>query len=415
MSVTPTTAILAIEGYPVVVQLTSADQAAALMARGTAQFIVTQLTDQVITLKFVRKDQPQASLPGTVFSGPELAVRLLEQNNIPVTVNHLMMARSVLKQHLPLTPGLLNDLLGALSEYGVWGAAEADLAAALKASGLPVTAQSLALAARQSAQTSASLAGLIGQLRQAAGQDLPPELLQKLNSNLQFLEDMVVHWDGGTSQMAEQLRQAVRTLGRSMESVLLEQSQNPAIVTPEKGLLSLVGLQHILEQAGKKDLAQAIDKFIGDLRQQQFINIKPAPSAERDEWSVISLMVQNAQQKAEDKFSSARLRIAREPRSDPEKPNPAYSRIILQVDVEQGGTVEVDLSLVGKQIRTVVTAPDPQWCELAEKELPSLDEALQALGYALKDAQIGVGVPQPFGGINMPPASPTLMTVDIEV
>ncbi|MCX6064920.1 MAG: hypothetical protein NT121_04095, partial [Chloroflexi bacterium] len=104
LTVNGPTAVLTIEGYPVVVQLTSADQATALFSQRTAQFIVTQLTDQVITLKFVKNEQSQPALTGTVFNGPELAVSLLQQNNIPMSVNNLMMARSILKQHLPVTP-----------------------------------------------------------------------------------------------------------------------------------------------------------------------------------------------------------------------------------------------------------------------------------------------------------------------
>ena len=62
LAVNGTTAILSVEGYPVVAQLSSADQAAALLAQRTAQFIVTQLSDQVVTLKFVKNDQSQPAL-----------------------------------------------------------------------------------------------------------------------------------------------------------------------------------------------------------------------------------------------------------------------------------------------------------------------------------------------------------------
>ena len=44
LSVTGITALLSIEGYPVVAQLASADQAATLLPQQTAHFIVTQRT-----------------------------------------------------------------------------------------------------------------------------------------------------------------------------------------------------------------------------------------------------------------------------------------------------------------------------------------------------------------------------------
>ena len=56
LQVSGTTAVLSIEGFPVVAQLTSADQAAALIAQRNAQFIVTQLSNQSVTLKSVKND-----------------------------------------------------------------------------------------------------------------------------------------------------------------------------------------------------------------------------------------------------------------------------------------------------------------------------------------------------------------------
>jgi hypothetical protein len=415
LSVTGSTAILSIEGHPVVAQLTSADQAAALLSQPTAQFIVTQLTDQVVTLKFVKNGQTQPSITGSVFNSPELAVRLLEQNNMPTTSNNLMMARSMLKQHLLITPRLLNELLDTLSEYGSWGEADAELAAAMKAAGLPVTAQSLKLASRQTAQTGAALSQLIAMLSQLAKQDLPAEVLKQINQNLQILNTVVLKGDGETSKLADQLKASVALLGRSLENILLEQSQNPKSLFPEKSLVTLVRLQQMLEQFGQKESVRTINEFLADTLQNQLMNVKPDPVPGRGAWSEIGFMIQSAQQKADGKFSSARLRIAHESKADSDKINPAYTRLIIQVDLEPGKTVEVDLSLVGKQIKTSVMAPDPLWCNQAQSELPSLIDALRSLGFNLKDMQIGVGDPQPFGGIVMTLDSTTLMTVNIEV
>jgi hypothetical protein len=415
LSVTGTTAVLSIEGHAVVAQLTSTDQAAILLSQRTAQFIVTQLTDQVVTLKFVKNEQPQSSLNGNVANGPELAMRLLEQNNIPNTVTNLMMARSLLKQNLPVTSRLLNEMLDTLSEYGVWGEADAELAAAMKAAGLPVTAQSLKLMSQQSVQTGEALSNLITTLSQSAKQDLPAEILKQINQNLQILNTVILKGDEESSQLAEQLKASVKLLGRSLENILLEQSQNPKDLVPEKSLVTLLRLQQTLEQFGQKESGRTVNKFLADILQNQFINIKPDPIPGRGAWTEIGFMIQSAQQKANEKFSSARLRIAHESKADSDKINPAYTRIILQVDLDSGNTVEVDLSLVGKQIRTSVMAPDPIWCEKAQRELPSLAEGLQALGYNLKDTQIGVGTPQLFEGIKTAFSGAPLMTVNIEV
>ena len=225
LEVTGTTALLSIDGIPIVAQLTSSERAATLLSQQTAQFIVTQLNNQKVTLRILKNDSTQAPINPT----PELATRLLEQNNIPVTVNHLMMARSILKQHLPVTDELLNELMEALSDYGVWGSREAEAAVALKAAGLPVSAQSIALASRQSIKISEAIPELLKWLNDTASPDLPEDVLKQLELNMWLLNGMVLDGDEEPSRLAEQLRTVLSTLGRSLENVLLQGSQNPEL------------------------------------------------------------------------------------------------------------------------------------------------------------------------------------------
>jgi len=415
VSVAGTTAILEVDGHPVVAQLTSADQAATLASRNTAQFIVTGLTSQSVTLKFVKNEQTQPALVGSLTSGPELAERILENTNLPVSTGALMVTRALLKQHLPVTPALLKELQDALTEYGDWGEADADLAAAMKSSGLPVTAQSLALAARKPVQTSDALSTLIKTLTQAAGGNLPKEVRDQLLASLQTLNSTVVKWEGESSGLADQLKVMVEALGRSLENILLDLAKDPAKPIPENSLATLMKLQQMLEQIGRREEARAVWEFLNDVRQSQFMNVRPDNLPGQGEWSEVAFMVQSARQQAENKFSPARLRVARESHEDASRINPAYTRLILQVDLKPGETVEVDLSLVGKQIRTSVMGPDPAWCDLAKNELPSLQEALIGLGYSLRDFQVGVGAPQPFSRVHVVSGNPHLMTVNIEV
>jgi hypothetical protein len=226
---------------------------------------------------------------------------------------------------------------------------------------------------------------------------------------------VILKGNGESSQLADQLKAAVEALGRSMENILLEQIQDPAKPIPEKILLSLVKLQQMLEQFGKQETAQSIKEFLSDIRLNQFMNVKPDPVPGQGEWLEVGFMLQSAQQKAEEKFSAARLRISREAKEDSSKINPAYTRLILQVELEPDETVEVDLSLVGKQIRTSVMAPNPAWCNQAQDELPSLVDALNEMGYILKDFQVGIGDPQPFSRIQVASGSTHLLTVNIEV
>lgn len=409
ISVTGTTAILEVDGHPVVAQLTSADQAATLSSQPTAQFIVTQLNDQSVTLKFVKNEQAQPTLIGIVANGPELAERVLESNNLPVTTANLMMTRSLLKQQLPVTPELLNELQNALTEYGKLGEADMDLAAAMKSAGLPVTAQSLALAAQTPATTAQTLSQLIQSLTRTASQEIPEELLKQLAANLQTLRSLILTAEGNSSQLADQLKAAVEAFGQSIENVLLKKIQNSGKSISEKNLTSLVKLQNMLEQLGEKETVQTIKEFLADIRREQLMNVKPEQPRGYDEWAQIGFVIQNTNQRTEEKFSSARLRIARGPKEN------TNTRLILQVDLQSGETVEIDLALAGRQIKTLVKSPDLMWCEAAQNELPSLADALNELGYTLKDFQVIVETPQTFSRLQPGTGSLHLMTVNIEV
>ena len=199
-----------------------------------------------------------------------------------------------------------------------------------------------------------------------------------------------------------------------LESILLEQAQNPDVASSEKSLLSLARLQQTLTELGKNEVAGAISDFLEDLRANQFLNAKQESIPGQEEWSEINFVVQGGGQKATEEFSSVRLRVARERGNHVSKIDPASTRLILQVDLSPDKTVEVDLSILGKQVETLVTAPDPLWCEQAQSELPALEEALQGLGFTLKDTQINVGKPQKFERLATSGEMP-MMAVDIEV
>ena len=406
LDIAGTTAVLSIEGIPIVAQLSSTEQAATLLTQQTAQFVVTQLTHQKVTLKLLGDDPAETGMENLSSSGTKLAVRLLEQYHIPITDDNLTIARAVLKQHLPITASLLHALISSLENYGTWGNDEADLAAALKASGLPVTAESIELASRQTAKVNDSFPQLIKLIQDMAKESLPAELLEQLTSNLQWLSDSILDGTEETSKLVAQLKTILETLGRSQENLLLGRSQSQESTPPENGLLTLARLEQIVKQMGRNETAETISKFLEDIRSSQFLNAK-------SEWLQFNFPLRKM--KAGQEFSSARLHVSREKKFKSGKFDPPSTRLILQVDITARETVEVDLSVMGKQIRTSVTATDPAWCQQAENELPSLEQALQNLGFHLNEAQVSIGEPQAISGLKLPSDREPMMAVDIEI
>src|SRR5690349_9254444 len=109
LSVTGTTAILSIDGYPIVAQLASADQGATLLPQQTAHFVVTQRTGDKITLKVIGNESPVTRAQSTS-QRLEVAGPLLEQLYLPMTDKYLLVTRALLKNHLPVSTVLIIDL-----------------------------------------------------------------------------------------------------------------------------------------------------------------------------------------------------------------------------------------------------------------------------------------------------------------
>lgn len=299
----------------------------------------------------------------------------------------------------------MKELLRSLQNYGNWGNAEADLAAALKATDLPVSAQSIDLASRQRGEVGDSLAQLAKMINDMAGENLPAEVLEQLKHNLQLLSGSIPDGNAELTTLVGQLRSMLEMLGRSQENLLLAQSQNADTNSSKTGLLGLAQLQQILQRAGKNEVAETGRNFLEDIRSQQFLNIK-------SDWLTINFLLQNP--KIDQGLASAHLHVSREAQKGSGKISPTSTRFVLQVDIDMNETVEVDLSITGQHVRTSVTT-SPVLFQQAEDGLPSLDHALQNLGFTLQDAKVSVGEPQQFKSLNVLADSIPIMAVDIEI
>jgi hypothetical protein len=64
-----------------------------------------------------------------------------------------------------------------------------------------------------------------------------------------------------------------------------------------------------------------------------------------------------------------------------------HTRLVVALPVSETETLEVDLSIMGKQIGAWISASGPEWREAAEAELLSLRDGLFRAGYGLKSAR----------------------------
>jgi hypothetical protein len=382
-----TTATLRVDGVTLSAELASQQDAANLKNQNSATFIVSQTGDQTLTLKLVANPQSQT----TPVAQP-LVRQLLAQQNLPGNDQSLILAEAVLNQRLPITDGLLNELLTALEANGAWTQADAEFAAALKAAGYPISAESLALA---SARTEMPLQNLLAQLAAASG-NLSPELQTLIRENLITLETLLLDLKEDPTKVASALREGVAYKGRSLENILLAQSK--------AGVFALVQLKQALDEAGQEELAKSVEQFIKDLRHEQFFNIQRDTPQPQVHWAEIAFQLK-------DDAESARLRIQRDVKSSGDGKN---NHLVLQVEIAEGKFVEVDLTLSEKQIRTKLSAEDEAWCQIAERERSLLDAVLQELGYQPK-TEVSMREVKPFEHVGSLPVNAPTMRVNIEI
>jgi hypothetical protein len=225
LQVTGSQAILSIDGIPVVAEVPSGEIAADLKGRSSAQFIVTQLEDGKTILRLANPSQVLSPSSGQPADGSQnLTLHLLNELGLSLNAANQTAVQAAINQRLALQPGQMDLLLRTLEGLPGWDAQDANLAAAILVAGLPLTPESLELAAKQGGLTTEKLDNLVNQLR-AALQDpgVPTELVRTVYQTI--LETVV---DAGLpAGLPEKLAHAVQLLGRPIENLLLEEALTP--------------------------------------------------------------------------------------------------------------------------------------------------------------------------------------------
>src|SRR5512133_1592998 len=128
---------MVIQGVRVIGRLQTSDQAAMLEDRRLAQFIVKGAIDGVLQLVLAKS--PEITLAAQPTSTLNvLSQNLLVLNNLEVSEQNMLLGKALLNHGLPVTQQLMDELSQVLNGLPKWGQTEADMAAALKAGGMPL-------------------------------------------------------------------------------------------------------------------------------------------------------------------------------------------------------------------------------------------------------------------------------------
>ncbi len=390
--------VLSVNGVQLVARLTSSDQAAQLLERRTAQFIVRDLSQSLITLQLVPRgtesEQPASPLP------PRLIQVLLQQAGLPINAETVTIAKMLLASGLSVEAELVQEIYAALQHIGKWTEGDALAAALLKSAGLPVTPATVDLARLQLPSLGEMIQNLHKQLESLLGGNLSPELAALAKETQQLLSNILLQSDPDSGLLQQRLQLAIQTIGRSIERELADlirqlESQDDRL---SKGLLGLVLLRRELAKGNQHAaLVAEIDRFIDGLRLLHFLNSQPDPTSTQGQWLRLNLPIAGLvySRQAEglpQGYPQVELRIAYLPDERPATIDANQTRFVVRVALEDG-SVAVDVSVAQRKVGVQVTASTQPLLERAEQELPSLQQGFEQLGYQIQSMRCEVGEP----------------------
>lgn len=416
LQINGTQAVISIDGHPIVARLVSQQEAAQLAGKKAAQFIVTAMDREAITLKIFNPPQPSASGNGVGLPMQEMALRILQEYGLPVRPELLLLARAALAQHLEISPENLQRMLAAMGG-GSWGQAEAEMAAAMLAAGLPLNEETLALALRARSIYPQALMQLFSGLQAAQSN---PALTAEQARLLQTLQNLFQHLllpaGSDVQTLASRIREAVRFSGRSLENILLSEGRAAEGQSSPAGWMEAVRLLAQLRQHGLGEIADQVQRFLDQARMNGLLNLPPQTPPGQGVWAEARMLMASPAGGGDQPLLPVRLRLARREKGHSAQIDPLHTTLNIQVEVQPDQVFQVMLSVVGRQMRLIVTAPDSEWLNDTRSEIPSLEEALQQMGYRLQDSRVEVSrVDFMPAALSPLPTRPSLAMIDLEI
>jgi hypothetical protein len=389
--------VLSIQGVQLVARMITPEQTASLIEKRFAQFIVKDVSNDVLTLQLVDTKPSNNQLTLTT-NNTRLLSKLLDQAGVKDTPSNQMIAQAAIRSGLTITSNLVDDLGSSLSNIPNWGMEHATAAATLKANGIIITPESINLMLNAQKDVSGQVLKIIQQLTQAlSDRRLPPNLIDLTKNSLQILSHAVVDASLPADVLATKLHNAIILLGKSVENELLETIGDPIKNLTgnnlERGLMVLSRLRNELTSRGMTSLSGGIDQFNDSIRLMHLYHSSATSESASNQWIRMDVpvtfpMTPPQLMKNPEDQPSASIRIARNPDDDAISIDPRYTRLVIRMDIDKGDVIEVDFSVVDHAAGLSISTSNSQLTNIARSELPSLREDLMHLGYDTKVSQV---------------------------
>ncbi len=382
---------LVAEGARLTAQIVGQPESVELEPGKIAHFIVRGMKDGALQLEVAPRTQPNPTAGQNRSEPTPLARALLSDLGLEATPENEQIATALLRAQVPLTRANLREVSLALEALGQWRPQDAEIAAQLKAQGKPLTPGAFELASSPLPPATESINTLARTLGALQAEALPKDVAEAVQRALGQLERIKVQWQNNGGALHQELHDALRVLGHSIERELAQKATgDPAANTAP--LLDLAKLSQQLSTQSDPAARAASDQirgFIDGLRQSTLANLPPdRPQVEPHAYQVALPLQVPGQGQA----SAGFLRVTtRDGRSA--DVHAQMTRVTLRIPLSEQELIEVDLSVLGKQIGAWVTASSDDVQAAAEAELSELQVGLSRAGYILKTARCLVGTP----------------------
>lgn len=390
--------VLAVNGVQIVAKMTSAEQLANLMEKRYAFFVVKEVNENQITLQLTSPTATSPEAKQAAENNP-LGRSLLEQFGLPIDKENIQIVQAMLNRGMEISPKVLNSIRQVLDANPGWGMNEVQLATAIKSAGLPLTEESLKLAMYAVKDIHTSFLALNEQLSLYLYRPgIQPNANQMIRSTLEALKNVLIQGGDSQANLEKALQLAVKGLGTSIENEIgkIIDPKNREIQSSKESniLYDLATLKNVLGDTARP-LSNAIDNFLNGMKWIHFQNVEPELDVPKGQWTQLDLPISfntSISNQQPNIIYNMKIRVANE--SDKENGNqinPNYTRLVIEVDLEEDENIKVDLSIVSKMVGAEITATDEDICTIASEELDELKTGLSNLGYTLKTSRIELG------------------------
>ncbi len=392
IQVTGERVVLAVDGVQLVARMTSLDQASQLIEHRYAQFAVRDMTGSSVTLQLLSQGKATGQLAST--QAPEFIPNLLQFAGIPVNQTTEMIARALLTNSLPVTPELVSEMQNLLAQETNWDQNTAQLAAALKAAGLPLSSGALSLAKSDFPALVQMVTSLQTRLETLQQSNAPYPIKELAKNAVELLRQLVVGKQETSEALQTNLQDVFRILGTPIEKELakfiLKGDAHPVLDATGKSLMTLAVLRrHLATDPSQSGLVNEIDRFLEAARLMQLLNTTPTSEPAHEPWLRldIPLTMANPSIKGQDPrrdLRTAHLRISYLPDQENQRIDPANTHFVVNVDLDDKESVQINVSVADKRVGMEVFTTTDETRNLAEQELSGLQAGIEILGYILQ-------------------------------